>query len=130
MLWCVFSTLNIQSQQSHIHQMTLYNTINCCCNHVLTVSGSGVIQCGTKVIKVFRLQQKTLLLFFDFCFPIFFYFSYSISLKHVDVFSWNCQGRRILVGNRKCWNRFMILHFRFKKWLIWRVVLSAGFSKN
>ena len=36
--------------------MTLFNPVYCCCNYVLTVSGSGLIQCGTKDS--------------DFCFPI------------------------------------------------------------
>ena len=32
------------------------NPTNCCCNYVLTVFGSGVIQCGTKVITIIILN--------------------------------------------------------------------------
>ena len=46
------------------------------------------------VIKVFRFQRKTLLLFFGFFFfvIIIISFSYSISPKRLDGFTWNFQG--------------------------------------
>ena len=75
---------------------------------MLTVSGYGVIQYGTKVIKV-NVRH-------------YYYFSYSIFSN-----AWrDFQGRWILVGNRKCWAGLLILHFWVEKWQIWRVVLSAG----
>ena len=49
------------------------------------------------LIKVFRFQRKTLLLFFGFFFFLLFFFSYSISPKRQNGFSWNFQGRCILV---------------------------------
>ena len=93
--------------------MTLFNPVNCCYNHVLTVYGSV----AQKLLKSSDIVQ--------FMFPYNYYFSYSISPKrvHVTIRCPHCGGS--LYYNYKGYHSVELIALVYYKFC-WVIIRAQG----